>query len=166
MQNLKRSKKLIALFVAGCIVLVSGVLILHNGLNSNKIVFSDYLKTYEHFEELEPLIIEYISGVEKAYNKSDKENLLTFELDSKTKQAGDKLSSYLDRYDNENVEKNERIKYLYFAQAIHGIKSDIAGIDFVISMMGDDDVIPNSKCFEDLRAAIDRAYENLSTEKE
>lgn len=59
---------------------------------SINLTFSQYYQNADDYDKIYPLLNEYFSGIQNAYNKSDKENLNTFSLPDNFSEVVKKLS--------------------------------------------------------------------------
>lgn len=62
--------------------------------------FSEYYQSADNFEEIEPLLNQYFSMVQTAYDNSDKTNLESFVLDDGYEEVADALEEIHDKIDN------------------------------------------------------------------
>lgn len=70
------------------------------------LVFSEYYKNADDYEKIQPLMVEYFSCIQNAYNKSDKLNLDTFTLPDEYKEASNSLAKISN--DNSKALLNEK----------------------------------------------------------
>ena len=134
--------------------------------------FSSYYQSYKYFETTEPLLEQYFESVQKAYNKSDKNDLTTFKLDAAGEAAADAL---MDKYRSEDslISKSDndgRLKFLNMYIPFMGVNTEVAGIELMVTA-GDDDGgafivvadLEQPETFAELKQKIDDAINEYKT---
>lgn len=61
--------------------------------NSFNLTFSEYYQNADDYEKIQPLLNEYLSMIQNAYDKSDKTNLDSFELPKEFTNISNKLAA-------------------------------------------------------------------------
>lgn len=76
--------------------------------------FSEYYQSADNFEEIEPLLNQYFSMVQAAYDNSDKTNLESFVLDDGYEEVADALKEISDEvsdnFDNISIYDKQALK--------------------------------------------------------
>lgn len=81
--------------------------------------FSEYYQSADNFEEIEPLLNQYFSMVQAAYDNSDKTNLESFVLDDGYEEVADALKEISDEVSDgfsDALYKSEQGREAYAAQ--------------------------------------------------
>lgn len=72
--------------------------------------FSEYYQSADNFEEIEPLLNQYFSMVQAAYDNSDKTNLESFVLDDGYEEVADALEEIRDEIDDISIYDKQILK--------------------------------------------------------
>jgi len=122
-------------------------------------IFCDYYNSATYFEELQPLICEYLNAIDLSYEKSDKSSFETFEYDEVILQElSDKIGSYTDKIVNaENPNTDENLANLGLIYSCAKIQADIAEKDLK-EVLGTNS---NADWFEKLKNDLDESYNDF-----
>lgn len=124
-----------------------------------KEIFCDYYISATYFEELQPLICEYLNAVDLSYEKSDKRNFETFEYDEVVlEELYNEIESYTDKIISaENPNTDENLANLGLIYSCAKVQTDIAekNLKEAIGTNSDQD------WFEKLKSDLDESYNDL-----
>jgi len=139
----------------------------------------DYAEFYENFSDfdtLEPLLNNYLTGILRAYNDADPEDVSSFQLDAEAESAQTELENYIEEYKSSkypNASKEDREKFSIISALSSNIILKVSTVNFVISFAQSDPNFFNSdmsdySSFADLlaslKATLDQTYEILEKE--
>lgn len=161
-------KKKIAAIVIACVLALSvgGYFVYRYVLPSKEfsLEFSEYYQQAEDFEELEPLLNQYFSAVQEAYDKSDKENLETFVLDESYEEIFEILSDRQEEYDGKldsllSLSDEEQKAYLATLKLFHPfLKIHAFILEKDVLLVANDYRAPNVEWFEKFEKNLSDIY--------
>lgn len=128
---------------------------------SINLTFSQYYQNADDYDKIYPLLNEYFSGIQNAYNKSDKEDLNTFSLPDNFSEIVKKLSdisnddSGIRTSDGQLNTSNEYIARLKILEPYLRMEVCLAERDMLSS--------PNEDWFEELNDLLSETYMEYKT---
>ncbi len=123
--------------------------------------FLNYYKSNKHFYKVEPLLKQYFNSVQKAYNDSDKNDLVTFELEVAGQAAAESLISYYNTVEASEDTTEERLKLLNTYEPFLEVNTVVAEINLIVVASGGESV-NQPDTFAKLKQAIDNAIKEYS----
>ena len=132
-----------------------------------EIVFNDYYTQLEDFETVKPLLIDFYTEVQRAYNKSDKSDAETFELSNDFEDICDELDAINEEYRNVKSEEISSEEYGVFLDLIMPyLKTRLVVAEIKLAKNLEEKDYGDADCsesFNKLKQSIDDAYEKYST---
>lgn len=122
-------------------------------------IFCDYYESATYFEELQPLICEYLNTIDVSYEKSDKSSFETFYYNKEVlEELYDEIESYENKIINaENPNTDENLANLGLIYFCAKIKGDIAEKDLNKTI----GISSNKEWFEKIKNDLDESYNDL-----
>ncbi len=122
-------------------------------------IFCDYYESATYFEELQPLICEYLNVIDVSYEKSDKSSFETFDYDKAVlEELYDEIESYEDKIINaEDPNTDENLANLGLIYSCAKIETDIAEKELNETTGASS----NKEWFEKIKSDLDESYNDL-----
>lgn len=161
-------KKILSLILV-IMLLISCLAGCNNDDNTDEpeIVFDEYYTQLEDFETIKPLLVDFYTEVQRAYNGSDKSDAETLELSDDFNDICDELDAINNEYRDIKSEEISSEEYGIFLDLIMPYQKTrliIAEINLAKSLQehgyGSTDC---TESFKELKQSIDDAYKKYST---
>lgn len=122
-------------------------------------IFCDYYKAATYFEELQPLVCEYLNAIDVSYEKSDKSSFETFDYDKEAiEKLYDNIESYEDKIINaENPNTDENLANLGLIYFCAKIEADVAEKNLNEAT----GISSNKEWFEKIKNDLDESYNDM-----
>lgn len=138
--------------------------------------YAEFYKSFSDFDTLEPLLNNYLTGILRAYNDADPEDMYSLQLDAEAESAQTELENYIEEYRSSkypNASKEDREKFSIISALSAGIIAEVSLVSSLISFAQLNPNFFNSdmsdySSFADLlaslKATLDQTYEILEKE--
>lgn len=98
--------------------------------------YADFYRNFSDFDTLEPLLNNYFTGILRAYNNADPEDVFSFQLDAEAESAQTELENYMTQYKSSkypNASKEDQEKYSIISALYSTISLNVSSFNFTLT---------------------------------
>lgn len=164
-------KQLLQKVLIACLVLILTMSIVGCAEDDTSPEYAESIQAFSEFDQIEPLLTRYYSGLRRAVDKTDPADLNTFLPDEDTQLALQELQTYFKEYEQyrlDNAKKEDRAIFYDLLRIECETVAYMAACDMQIYVhtMDSDFLVPSStpeELVEEMKAHLDKAYKALAT---